>query len=78
MNLKKPTIEALKEGARLLLLLVVSFVVSFLLEQVIPTLDSTQSTVVLTFALRMIDKWIHENVFVGPKMVREANGLVPF
>jgi len=78
MNLKQPTIEALKEGARLLVLMVVSFVVSFLLEQVVPTLDQTQSTIVLTFILRMVDKWVHENVSIGPKVVREANGLVPF
>lgn len=72
MSIKKPTIEALKEGGRLLLMLVVSFAVSFLLEKVVPTLDQNQTTLAFTITLRMIDKWIHKN----PKF--KFSGLAPF
>lgn len=67
----KALTEALKEGGRLLALGMVSLIVSFLLEFVLPQLDQTSVVTVLTVVLRMWDKAIHENN-------SDRIGLVPF
>lgn len=55
----QPIIEAVKEAFRLALLLFVSLIVTSILNYVM-TLPETQTTLVITFLLRALDKWLHE------------------
>lgn len=55
----EPVQAAIKEALRLGLIAAVSFIVVFATKQ-ISGLPETQGTIVLTFILRSVDKWLHE------------------
>ena len=52
-------IEAIKEGIRLALFGAIAYVVTFLTEYFGAMPQNEQGIVVLTFVLRMADKWLH-------------------
>lgn len=51
-------IEAVKEGARLALFAGVSYLVTYLLQYFGAMNQSETNIVVITFVLRMVDKWL--------------------
>ena len=55
----EPVQKALKGAVRLGLIAGVSFIVVFATKQV-TNMPETEGTIVLTFILRAIDKWLHE------------------
>ncbi len=56
--IKKALWEAIKEGLRLAAFAFVSFIVSWAVNQVNGA-PQTEMTVMLTFALRAVDKWLY-------------------
>ena len=73
---KKAIIEALKEAGRLALLAGVSYFVTLGLN-LVTDMPETQTTVVLTFVLKSLDKWLFEK---GKTIVpvKGATGLTGF
>ena len=57
--MNKSVVEAIKEGLRLALFGAVAYFVTLLAEYFGAMPQNEQSIVVLTFALRMVDKWLH-------------------
>lgn len=71
-----PIIAAVKEALRLAVIAAVSFLITFGLNYV-ANLPETQTTLVLTFALRGLDKWMHEYGKENDK-VQLSKGIVRF
>jgi len=62
--------ESVKEIARLAVFAAVGAIIASVLES-LTKLPQTQTTVILTFAFRLIDEWVHESSL-------KAKGIVPF
>lgn len=67
----KPVSEALKEVLRLVVFGVVGIVITYGINY-FTAVPQTQTSVIILFVLRAIDKWVHSNPDV------KATGLVPF
>lgn len=79
-------LEATKNGARNTIFSMVSVVVTYFVNSVLPQDIPGEVRLAIvglilagvTYGITWIDSWIHTNKTIGPDFIKKANGILPF